>query len=331
MMKNLFFAAAVAALACAGCAAEDEGVTPASGSFPIDFGTSEITRSQPIDAFADDAVIGVFGTETIDITDGASTPTSGWMVNMKLTNNSGSWTPGAVKYFVTGYKYTFGAYAPYMDGVTDLASVSYTASTTLSEQKDLMYADFLDSYDFSVTAPKAETAKVKFTFHHALAQVKFSAKTAADYSTYYNVKVTKIQLTGVNTKATLNAKTGVWDESSLGTPMSYEQTISSVGGQAIDDKAYTVLPTDDVLMLIPQDAAACSVVLTVEATSKTDPAVVKKQDITVNFTGDNVWAKNKIYRYKVSLSLNAILGFENATFQTPSVDPWDATEIDKPI
>ena len=29
MMKNLFFAAAVAALACAGCAAEDEGVTPA--------------------------------------------------------------------------------------------------------------------------------------------------------------------------------------------------------------------------------------------------------------------------------------------------------------
>ena len=28
MMKNLFFAAAVAALACAGCAAEDEGVTP---------------------------------------------------------------------------------------------------------------------------------------------------------------------------------------------------------------------------------------------------------------------------------------------------------------
>ena len=47
MMKNLFFAAAGAALACAGCAAEDEGVTPTPPQeIPVNFSTSiaEVTR-----------------------------------------------------------------------------------------------------------------------------------------------------------------------------------------------------------------------------------------------------------------------------------------------
>lgn len=323
MMKNLFFAATIAALTCAGCATEDEGVTPVdTGKYAINFST-EITRSAPVTAFADNDVIGVFGTETLVAT--PEVPTTDWMKNIQLTRTSGSWGYTDTKFFVTGYKYSFAAYAPYDATVTDPTSISYTASTTLSEQKDLMYAEVIEK-DFSTVAPTASTASVALNFHHALAQLKFSAKTAADYSAYYDVKVTKVQVVDVMSKAVLNAKTGEW-----GTPdtkATYEQKVANT---VLNEKDYTALETegDDVLMLIPQTLPAdCKVVMTVVATNKSDNTITKTTDIDVAFPANDAWTKNSTYRYKVSLNLNSILGFENAVFSDPTIVPWDG-ETDK--
>lgn len=322
MMKNLFLAATIAALTCAGCATEDEGVAPVdTGKYAINFST-EITRSAPVTAFTNDDVIGVFGTETLVAT--PEVPTADWMKNIKLTRTNGAWGYTDTKFFVTGYKYSFAAYAPYDATVTDPTSISYTASTTLSEQKDLMYADVIDK-DFSTVAPTGGTASVALKFNHALAQLKFSAKTAADYSAYYDVKVTNVKVVDVLSKAVLNAKTGEW-----GTPETNATYAQKVADKVLNDKDYTALESagDDVLMLIPQTLPAGSkVVMTVVATNKTDNTITKTTDIDVAFPANDAWTKNSTYRYKVTLNLNSILGFENAVFSEPTINPWgDETE-----
>lgn len=324
-MKKVYFAAAIAAMAFAGCSTDDANVAPSTNSHPIHFTTSiaELSRSVPVDAFADEAEIGVFGTETLVGT--PEVPTTGWMENMLLKNASGAWTYTGTKSFITGYKYTFGAYAPYDAAVADLSAIEYTASTTLADQKDLMYATPVNM-DFSTTAPTAETAKVALTFNHALVQVKFSAKTAADYSAYYKVKVTGITVKNIASKATLNGLTGGWGTPSV--PADYTQDVADVELKSSD---YTKLDpaSGEVLMLIPQTLADNVVEMTVEATNVTDNTVVKTTKIEVAFPNDT-WEKNKVYRYKATLNLNAILGFENAAFAAPTINPW-GEETEKEI
>lgn len=325
-MKSLLLTAAVAALAFTGCATEDTpvGPTPPQG-IPVNFSTeiTEISRSAPVTAFIDTNEIGVFGTEALVAT--PEVPTSGWMDNMKLTRASGVWSAAASKFFVYGYKYTFAAYAPYMTGANDPTAISYTASKTLSEQQDVMYADVIDK-DFSATVPATADAQVKFNFHHALVQLKFSAKTAADYSAYYTVKVTKVQVVDILSTATLNCKTGVWSTPTA--KLTYEQTVDN---KELNSTGFTQLESagDDVLMLIPQNPNGCKVVMSVTAVNKADAKVTKTTDIEVAFP-DEAWVMNNVYRYKVTLNLNAILGFENAVFQEPDIAAW-GTEIPKEI
>lgn len=82
-------------------------------------------------------------------------------------------------------------------------------------------------------------------------------------------------------------------------------------------------------MLIPQNPNGCKVVMSVTAVNKADAKVTKTTNIEVAFP-DEAWVMNNVYRYKVTLNLNAILGFENAVFQEPDIAVW-GTEIPKEI
>ena len=332
-MKNLFFAAAVAALACAGCTAEDDPVTTRPPhEIPVNFSTSitEVTRGIPVGGthFSADNTIGVIGTETLNTTE-----TPNWMSNVCLTCAAGgTWSYATPRYFMGGYKYSFKAYAPYMEtgapDMTNLEAVSYSVATAIANQVDFMYANQVD-LDFSATAPTSASV-VGFTFKHALAQVKFSALTAKAYSGYA-LKITKITLADIASTGTLNCSTAVW--SGQGTPQAYEETLTDL---ALSTTKQALTETNShVLMLIPQDPAGKKMTLTFDITADT----ANGGDASKNKVGETLevsipagtWIANHVYDYKITLNLDSMLGVQ-AGISNPTITEWGASEeIDVPV
>lgn len=333
-MKNLFFATALVALACAGCAAEDDPVTPTPPhEIPVNFSTSiaEVTRGIPVagEQFGSGAKIGIFGTETLN-----GTATSGWMDNVCLTwATGGVWNYTTPRYFVGGYKYSFKAYAPYMEtgapDMTDLEAVSYSVTSTIADQVDFMYANQVD-LDFTATAPTAANAKVEFGFNHALAQVKFSALTAKSYSGY-TLKIKKISLADIASAGTLNCSTAAW--SAQGTPLPYEETLADL--TLSTTKQQLEEANNHVLMLIPQDPAGKKMTLTFDITADT----ANGGDASKNLTDETievaipagVWEASHVYDYKITLNLDSTLGIK-AGISDPTITEWGTPEeIDVPV
>lgn len=334
MMKNLFFAAAVAALACAGCAAEDEGVTPAPPQeIPVNFSTSiaEVTRGIPVEGkqFGSGAQIGIFGTETL-----SGTATSGWMDNVCLTwTTGGIWNYTTPRYFMGGYKYSFKAYAPYMEtgapDLTDLEAVSYSVTQNITDQVDFMYANQVD-LDFAATAPTADNAKVQFAFKHALAQVKFSALTAKAYSGY-TLKIKKISMADISSVGTLKCSAATW--SAQGTPLPYEETLADLALSTTKQELKEA--NNHVLMLIPQDPAGKKMTLTFDIIADTangGDASKNATDETVEVSiPAGVWDASHVYDYKITLNLDATLGVK-AGISNPTITEWGTPEeIDVPV
>lgn len=333
-MKKLFFATALVALACAGCATEDEPVVPGLDSCPVNFSTSitEITRATPITGivFGADAEIAVYGTETK-----SDVVTSGWMDNVKLTQTGGNWTYTDPKIFKIGYEYSFVAYAPYSAALNmnTLTAVPYTVSNDMTAQMDLLYAAPVKK-DYSATAPKSGD-KVDLTFNHALSQVKFSALTSADYSTYYEVAITNIELKGLVSSGKLDfTKTsGSWALDA--TTADYSQSVSSsVGALSNGETATSLISDDGVLMLIPQSPAGKQLILTLAVTAKAggDATIAgSAKNITVKFPADDpAWVAGHAYTYKITLNLDETLGW-SAGFSAPTITEWITNDPERPI
>lgn len=318
-MKKLFFATALVALACAGCATEDEPVVP--GDLAVKFTTeiASVTRSTPNEKtnFENGDKFSVTATQAL----GAATAST-WMNNLILTKSAeGKWSAGDSYIFMKGYKYSFAAYSPTETVLTmsDPTAVPYTVSATLADQKDLLYA--VASKDFTKAD---ETATVKFTFDHALTQVKFTAKTAKDYSAYYTVTIKNIALKGLNSEGTLNFSDGSW---TLATPavsldysVAYDKVLTSV------DVADMTTVGNDVLMLIPQDpVGAKKLVVTFDVA-----AVAGKGDSSLAGTGKTLeldmpskaWASGYAYTYQITLNLDGTFGWIASDIADPTINPW---------
>lgn len=330
-MKKLFYAAAFAALALTGCSTEGEEEEPATlvpppfaDEVPVDFSTSivEVTRGVPVTGtkFGANDEIGVYGIEKK-----GATPTTDWMKNVKVTNSdpAGTWTYADLRYFMQGYNYQFVAYAPYaaawaVDLSVSIAAVPYTVSQTIADQKDLMFA-YSSAMDFTSTAPTNE--KVTFQFNHALSQVKFSVKTAKDYSAY-TLKIKSISLADIVSEGTCNITSNVWTPGA--TTTTYTQTWTDKTVTADGTTETELCNTGDVLMLIPQNPKDKVMTLTVNISTAADTAGADKT-ITIALP-DNAWVAAHAYNYAITLSLDKELGLA-AEVADPTIVDWTPENI----
>ena len=321
-MKNLYLAVAVMAMACVGCAKEEvREPKTLPDMVPIEFApaTINVTRSAPLTAFENGKQIGIYGTETL--TDNPATATTDWMSNLPLSKSDAGWSLASVHYFKKGYSYAFTAYYPYNAAATVTAeNVGYTVNTDITLQEDFLYAPAVTR---AYAAADANVpAAVGFEFNHALAQVKFSAATKEDYSKYLDVTITKVEIQGLVSEGTLAFADGTW----VPTPdktANYSQTVNNTLTTGMVSLKNGV---DDanVLMLLPQDASGKKVVLTYNTANKNGDTSLDKTGETIELTipADNTWAGNNIYEYQVTLDMGAILGWGNAAFDEPLINPW---------
>lgn len=320
MMKNLFYAAAVAALACTGCAKEEAPAGPEDLAVKFSTEISSVTRTAPTTAtnFGEGESFCVKATQVLG--DAAA---STWMDNITLTKTGGNWTAGDSYYFMKGYKYNFCAYAPTKAALTmtDTEAVPYTVSKTLDDQNDLLYATA--SKDFTADG---ETANVALTFDHALSQVKFSAMTAKDYSAYYTVTVKNIAIKQINSQGTFKFSDGSWTlaDTSVTPPLDYSIDADQVLTETDTDIAAT---GGHVLMLLPQDPSGKTLTVTFDVA-----AVDGKGDASLTGTGKTIdieipasstaWEKGFAYTYQIKLNLDATLGWTAPAISDPTITEW---------
>lgn len=318
MMKNLFLAATIAALTCAGCAKEDAPAGPEDLAVKFSTEISSVTRTEPTTAknFADGESFCVTATQTPDA--GAGT----WMDNITLTRTAGKWV-GAESYkFVMGNQYNFCAYAPAKAALdmTDTEAVPYTVSKTLTEQKDLLYATASKDY-----TKAGETPNVKLTFEHALSQVLFSAMTVKDYSAFYTVTVKNIALKKINSQGSFKFSDGSWTLATPEVPLDYAIDANQVLTSTDTDIAAT---GKHVLMLLPQDPSGKTLTVTfdvaaVDGKGNTNAAGAGKTiEITIP-ASSTAWEKGYAYTYQIKLNLDETLGWTApATFDDPTISEW---------
>lgn len=327
-MKKMLFAATIAAAALAGCSKDTVNeAQPQAMSFETY--VAKAVRSTPVTGtqFADGSKIGVFAYNTnADAWSAANIGTyAAYMTNVELTKASGAWTYSPVKYWVAGKKYTFFGYAPYDASATVANGVlSFTVPTTIADQKDLMYA--LPLTDKSWDGATESVPAVTFAFHHALSQVKFSLKTAIDYSELYTITLKSITVKDVNSVGSLSLLDGSW--STLGTPASYAAVVNDA--LVLNHSAYQATQKGtDVLMLLPQTLTNTKVEIVLTVAAKADGDASKNGDQTVTATiASGQWEANKIYNYQVSLDLNTILGLKEMVFGDPTIEDWPASATD---
>lgn len=328
-MKKLFFAAlAVAALAS--CTQSETIEENASAKKAMTFDNAyigKITRGVPVTgtAFAEGATMGVFCTESSNAV----------MTNQKVEFNAGAWIYTPQQFYENGKTYNFDAYAPWQDNnsfvtIDDLYT-DYTVGADITKQIDLMYTDG-SKIERTWTGGDAP-AKIQFTFKHALAQVKFSARTIADYSGKYDLKITKLELSGVKDKATLTRNTGVW------TPPTENLTACTITTDQVLNQNMNLITTanQDVFMFIPQTLDGdLTVKITVNV--KHDPnhtdATVTDGDYEISATipagttpdTQQKWERNRIYNYQLNLDLDNILNLKSILFAAPTIEEWSPEE-----
>ncbi|MBS4764806.1 fimbrillin family protein [Alistipes sp. kh20] len=312
-MKSLLLTAAVAALAFTGCATEDTPVGPEDLAVKFSTEISSVTRTAPTikKNFEDGDKFSVTATSGL----GAAMQTS-WMDGIVLSKTGSAWSSlGDTYYFKKGYKYSFSAYSPTETALTMTApeAVPYTVSTTLADQKDLLYASA--SKDFTKAD---ETAVVSLGFQHALAQVRFTAKTTEDYSAYYTVTLKTIELQEINSKANLKFSDGTW--TSLTTPVSYSITYDKV---LTATEVEMTNASNDVLMLIPQNPQDKSMVITLDVAAVEnmgDSNLNGNKTVTLTVPA-TAWLSGYAYTYDITLNLDSTLGIV-PSITDPTISEW---------
>lgn len=327
-MKKILFFAAIAAVALTSCS-KNESVDQANGK-AIGFDTyiGKVTKGVPVSGieFKDGQTMAIYSTK-----DGAVD-----MNGVIATRATGAWTYSPIMYYVKDLPYIFAAYAPVAPAGATMADVAdYTVDIDIAKQVDLMYAPAATTPVIWDGQQATEMAPVKFTFKHALSQVKFSAKATGDFSKMYTVKITGVTVKGVNSVGTLTTATDTW--AALGTPADYVQSVEDytlAAGDYVSLANNKVAENNNILMLIPQTWATeldVEVALTVEAivSGGGDATLDGAKTLTAKIPA-GAWERNKIYNYQMALDLTTILNLKEITFDDPAIEDW-APETNTPI
>ena len=167
-------------------------------------------------------------------------------------NNAGVWSYAVenTQYWIPGNNYSF---VGVVDGdvVVDAnaCNMPLTIATSLSNQKDVLYATQSRSYNGETVTP------VHFDFEHLLAKVKFTAKNTVttQYSElYYTVE--SIVITNADNEAVYSIANGTWTPSSTYTAEFGAVTTSNDAGAAASNLAYGQNAESNYeLLVLPQE------------------------------------------------------------------------------
>lgn len=324
MKKNLTMLA-IAAIVATGCTESE--VIEQSSRMAIGFDTyiGKNTRGVPnmSTTFPIGSTMGVFTTKR-------GSANNGVMDNQLVTKITGTgWAYSPMKFYEINSTYTFSAYAPYSDNgiASEVALNNYVVSTDISKQVDLMYADEVmvavdGTGNLSVGGATAEN--VKFTFHHALSQVKFSAKLKTAPEEGDVVKVASVSIASIKSTGTFTFVTSRWNVDE--TPK-VNYTLAPTTPVVLNENAMSLLGDagGDVMMLLPQSGTDVKVTLYLNITKGG-----KTSNQTVDATIASLkWDRNKIYHYQITVDNAAIQNFP-IEFGDPIIEGWDP-EVTTPI
>lgn len=316
-MKKMIFGTAIAAVIMGGCVSNDSVDSPKGSQ--MDFNTYiGKTRGVPVTGttFANGTTVGIIAYQ--DFTAPDYTNTYGTINNLKLTSDGTTLKPAADVYWPATGDLSFFAYAPYVGGnglvfnagtATEAPSLTYTVPTVVVEQIDVMVAEPLLN---QTAASNAGT--VALPFHHALTQVKFSAKTAADYTATAGRTFTiqSIELKQLIRKGdlTLNYAAPItWTTDGTATDF----TIPLIAeNQTVNTDGLTITPlnaANGILMMIPQTLTDDMVVEFTYTQSDGTPNTAitktfKLNEAIVNGNPLAAWAANKVINYCFTLADN---------------------------
>ena len=207
------------------------------------------------------------------------------------SQSGGKWVVGSGNYWPGASKnVSFFAYAPFSDDNSCIAlsaqkangvpTITYIVPSTAADQSDLLVATALDQNGSGTSSPA-------LTFSHALCGVKFAVGSMKGIN-----KITKIAISGVYNKGTLEIGGSAWTIDNSSANGSYEitmdQDVSTITNQDITSG-------DDLLFLMPQEVPS-GATLTITADGK---------EYSTTIAGES-WAMGAMVTYK--LSINEITG-----------------------
>lgn len=258
------------------------------------------------------------------------------VMNNQLVSKTTStgWAYSPMKYYEINSVYTFSAYAPYITSDKNIASevtlTNYVVSTNIAEQVDLMYADeVVVDVDGTgnLTVNEAITDNVKFTFHHALSQVKFSAKLKNAPAQGDVVQVASVTISSIKSNGTFTFATRNWDVNE--TPK-VNYTLAPSSPVVLNESTMSLLSDSggDVMMLLPQSGNDVKVTLLLNV-KKNGETSFKSQTVDATITS-LIWERNKIYHYQITVDNSSIQDFP-IEFGDPTIEGWDDTEVTEPL
>jgi hypothetical protein len=240
------------------------------------------------------------GTSSWSNVKGSATPD--FMYNLKSESISGQWRPNDKLYYwpAATYKLSFFAYSPYTDykvnGTTPVSDylkisgktstgapvITYSVPSKVSDQIDLMTASATDiAGNYHKPVP--------MNFQHALAGIRFNAKTAGKA-----IVIKKVTIANVYDNGTYAIGDASWTIGSTKSSFAFNTDLSIAGtSTAIND------PTDSLFFMVPQ---------TLPANAKLIVDYVfagKETTATADFSGKS-WEMGKIYTYNLTINASAI-------------------------
>lgn len=253
------------------------------------------------------------------------------------TDGSGAWVPADKYYWPKQGVLTFDAYSP--NGLSGDVSataadgikvVGHEVSTTLASQQDFLYATRAKNKTSSTDGTNATYDGVDIAFNHALAVVKFTAKTNADYTGTTTVKIKDIKIQSIKNQGTFEQKESTMSPGWSAQTGSAEYVALTCADYAAS-KEITLSSTNidgcSTVIVLPQDFAASTQKLYIEYYLKTDASgskeILQKAELdfynSTALADNNKWEMGKRYTYNIVIGLDAI-------YFAPSVANWvDAT------
>lgn len=343
-MKKLFFIAAIASVAFAGCTKND----PAPSVTQQD----EITFLAPV-VGTQTKVYGAIGSaydnaESFDVwcvhNTAAITDWGGkaYFSDVKATYDGTleGWALSPKYYWPATGMLSFVALSPSIATTTDYSDATGFKITGWSQGADqntivdLMYSDEVlnkakgeyKANGEEVTGDANSYKGVDITFNHALSYLVFKVKTLADYSGSTKFRLNAITLSGVYTTGDFQQMTDAltpnpdpWTEKTDGATGTY----TAYSGTLPFGSTPVAVPetTNKQIILLPQALTAAKQKITVDYQISTDNEISwidQTQTVDITNAGVPAWEMGKKYTYTLSIGMTEII-FD------PAVTAWDET------
>ncbi len=322
-MKKILLFAVATAVALSSCSKNEIAETPDSLKSEISFApyVGTTTKATAVDktnfigfklnAYLHDATTNPAGVAHIadaDFTVSYSTANYGDFV--AASGDTYYWpSAGTLDFYgyVADSKITYGE-PTYASGIIDAeATLTYTASTTMTDQIDVVVADVI-----SKNCVADSGSDVELPFKHLLTQIQFSAKGDNNAFDYHikSITIEGAESTGVYTWGTTNT----WAAPTTAATYTYCSNSAVADYQLVDgttSEAVDVASGDGTLMLIPQsvDGIAIKVEYIVTDADKTNPIMecIGSDAKTVTLSSSDVaWEKGKSIVYNLTLVSTAV-------------------------